>query len=149
MASGPDPSTPLASQLMLVLALIIINGFFVAAEISIISVNKNKIRILAEEGDKRAKTLLIMLNESNKYLGYIQTAITLAGFTAAAFAAVSMSEELRVYLELFKVPYSKELAIVLITIILSCVNLVLGVLYPKRLTLNHLGKVAQIGRAHV
>ncbi len=142
MASGPDPSTPLASQLILVLALIIINGFFVAAEISIISVNKNKIRILAEEGDKRAKTLLIMLNESNKYLGHIQTAITLAGFTAAAFAAVSLSEEFRYYLELVKVPYSKELAIVLIALLLSCVNLVLGVIYPRRLTLNHLGKIA-------
>ncbi len=142
MASGPDPSISLAAESVLILALIIVNGFFVAAEVSIVSVNKNKIRILAEEGNKSAKTLLTMLNESNQYLGYIQTAITLAGFMASAVAAVSISSELGNFLSHYGVPYSRELAVVLITIALSYVTLVLGVLYPKKLALNHLGKVS-------
>ncbi|WP_392445947.1 CNNM domain-containing protein [Sneathia vaginalis] len=71
---------------MLIFFLILVNAFFSCAEIAIFSVNKNKILALVENGDKRAKLLLKMIESPSKLLSTIQVAITLANFFASASA---------------------------------------------------------------
>ncbi|NLP31025.1 MAG: HlyC/CorC family transporter [Clostridiales bacterium] len=142
MDASPDPSNLLGLQLLLLFCLILINAFFAASEIAIVSVNKNKIKVLAQEGNKKAKLLLGLLDQPNKFLSTIQVAITLAGFLASASAATGMAGDIGEFLSKFGIPYGTQIAVIIVTVCLSFVTLVLGELYPKRIALIHSEKIA-------
>ena len=82
------------SQLFLLIMLIVLNAFFAASEIALISLNENKIKYMADEGNKKAKQIKKVLSEPSKFLATIQIGITLAGFLASAFAAESFAGRL-------------------------------------------------------
>lgn len=137
----------MAKQLLLQLALILLNAFFAATEMAIVSLNENKVRKLAESGDKKAVKMLKMVEEPNGFLSTIQIGITLAGFLGSAFAADTFSDKLVNWLIEgcgVTVPESalNAIAVVLITIILSYFTLVLGELVPKRIAMKHSDKLA-------
>jgi CBS domain containing-hemolysin-like protein len=77
----------IAIDLLVLLLLILINAFFAMSEIAIISLNDNKVRKQAEEGDHTAKRIHALLQEPSRFLATIQVGITFAGFLASAFAA--------------------------------------------------------------
>ena len=137
----PGPANFLP-QLILVAVLTLVNAFFAATEMAVVSVNKTKIRNLAEEGNKRAKVLESLIEEQTAFLSTIQVAITLAGFFSSASAATGMSDELGRFLERFGIPWGTEIAVVIITLILSYFTLVLGELVPKRIALQKSEAVA-------
>lgn len=132
-----DPEqTSITSQLILIVILILINAFFASAEMSIVSLNKNKIKLLEEEGNKKAKLLSNLMEEHTKFLPTIQVAITLAGFFSSASAATGISEEFAVYLKGFNIPYSGQVSLILVTFVLSYFTLVFGEFFPKRIALK-------------
>ena len=51
---APMPNGNIMAQLILIVVLTLINAFFASAEMAIVSLNKNKIRQLAEEGNRKA-----------------------------------------------------------------------------------------------
>lgn len=127
------------SQLLLLIFLTLVNAFFASAEMAAVSVNKNKIKILAEnEGNKRAKLILVLLEEPTKFLSTIQVAITLSGFLASASAATSFSKPLGKLLAQYGIsyPYNENISLIFVTIILSYFTLVFGELVPKRVALE-------------
>ena len=142
MDSVPDPGMPLAGQLLLLVVLIMINGFFAAAEMALISANGVKIQALEANGNKKAKKLLLLMDDPNKFLSVIQVSITLAGFLASASAAINISEEFGTYIDLLGIPYGTQIAVVLVTFLLAYIMLVFGELFPKRFAMNHSEKVA-------
>ncbi len=119
-----------------------INAFFSSAEMAIVSINKNKLKILVEDGDRRAILLDNLLKEPSKFLSTIQVGITLAGFFASASAATGLSKYLSLYMESVRIPYSGQISMVLITFLLSYITLVFGELIPKRLALRSSEKIA-------
>lgn len=131
----PDPG-PIGMQLLLLVCLTAINAFFACAEMAIVSVNKTKIGMLAEEGSKKAMMVQKLLKEPTRFLSTIQVAITLAGFFASASAATGISEVVGAALKRAGVPYGNQIAFVGITILLSYFTLVLGELVPKRIALQ-------------
>lgn len=58
MDPSPDPSMSVSLQLLFLAVLILVNAYFASAEMAIVSVNKNRVKILAQEGDKKAKLIL-------------------------------------------------------------------------------------------
>ena len=128
------------SQLFLLIMLIVLNAFFAASEIALISLNENKIKYMADEGNKKAKQIKKVLSEPSKFLATIQIGITLAGFLASAFAAESFAGRLVNLIKKTQVPVSENIlktaAVIIITIILSYFTLVLGELVPKRLAMK-------------
>ena len=76
----PEP-TSLISQFILIFVLTALNAFFASAEMAIVSVNRNRMKMLADDGNKRATLLVQLLEEPNKFLSTIQVGITLAGFS--------------------------------------------------------------------
>lgn len=138
----PDPSISLAVQFLFLFVLILINAFFASAEMAIVSVNKNRIKVLAQDGNKKAKLLLKLYEEPNKFLSTIQVAITLAGFLASASAATALSDDIAEFLAKFGIQYGKQIAIVVVTLVLSYITLVFGELYPKRMALQYSEKMA-------
>lgn len=121
---------------MIIGILTIVNAFFASAEMAMVSINKNRIKVLADEGDTKAILLVKLLDEPSKLLATIQVGITLAGFFSSAFAATNLSTQLGAALTKANIPYGNQIALVLITIALSFVMLLFGELFPKRLALG-------------
>ncbi|MDR0356840.1 MAG: hemolysin family protein [Clostridiales Family XIII bacterium] len=140
--SDPDPDGSYLLQIIFLLILILINAFFAMAEMATVSVNRNSIRNLAEEGNKRARVLLELLEHPNRFLSTIQVWITLAGFLQSASAATAMAGDISRWLDGFGIAYSLQIAVVAITLILAFFNLVLGELTPKRIALQYSEKIA-------
>lgn len=133
-------------EVLILVLLIMLNAFFAASEMALVSVNDNKIRYLAEAGNKKAKNLASLISEPSKFLATIQIGITLAGFLASAFAAGNFAGQLADFVYQLGVPISKTLlnniSLVLITLILSYFTLVFGELVPKRLAMQKAEPIA-------
>ena len=137
-----DPWGPLLLQLVLIL----INGWFAATEVAVLSLNEAKRRHDAEEGDKTAAKLLKLNESPNQFLSTIQVCITLAGFLGSAFAAEAFSDPLAQAILNAGAKIDPELldtlCVVLITLLLSYITIVLGELVPKRIAMKHKEKLA-------
>ena len=136
-----DPAG-LIPQIILIVILTLINAFFASAEMAIVSVNKSKIRKLSEEGNKKAKLLEKLIEEPSNFLSTIQIGITLAGFFSSASAATGISTYINDFLSPFNIPYTKEISMVGVTLLLSYFTLVFGELVPKRVALKKAENIA-------
>lgn len=133
-------------ELALLVILIVLNAFFAASEIALVTVNDKKMKLLAEEGNKKAKKIVALLEEPSKFLATTQIGITLAGFLASAFAAESfLVFVLRFFEKIGLVMISDlmtVLALVVITFGLAFVTLLLGELVPKRIAMQKAEPIA-------
>lgn len=136
-------------QILLQLVLIMLNAFFAATEIAVISLNEKKVKAKAAEGDKKAAKMLKMITAPTRFLSTIQIGITLAGFLGSAFAADNFAQKLsNIISATFNVPAENAeiinaAAVIIITLILSFFTLVLGELVPKRIAMRHKEKLAE------
>lgn len=139
----------IAGQLLLQIILILLNAFFAATEIAVISLNEKKLKARAEDGDRKAVKMLKMVEEPTRFLSTIQIGITLAGFLGSAFAADNFAERLSgLAVEAFQIPSEQigiinTAAVVVITLILSFFTLVFGELVPKRIAMKHKERLAE------
>lgn len=139
--SDPDGNN-LITQILILVLLTFINAFFSCAEMAMVSINKNKVKRLVEEGNKKAELIQSFQDEPTKFLSTIQVAITLAGFFSSASAATGFSEPLGEWFSEYHIPYSNQISLILITMILSYFTLVLGELVPKRVALKNPEKIS-------
>ena len=140
---------PIGGQLLIQFLLILVNAFFAASEIAVISLNDNKVRKQAEEGDKKAAVMLKLAESPNDFLSTIQVCITLSGFLASAFAADHFATRLSQVLvnagfNLMSRDALNTLCLIVITLVLSYFTLVLGELAPKRIAMQNPEKIARI-----
>ena len=137
-------------QLIVQVVLILLNAFFAASEMAVVSLNPALLSKRIEDGDKKAKRLYDMNKEPTGFLSTIQVGITLAGFLGSAFAADSFSGYLVdwVYYDLgftaLSLSLLDTLAVIVITIILSFFTLIFGELVPKQIAMHHPYEVANI-----
>ena len=134
MEVDSDPSgNTILIRIIVLLILTLINAFFACAEMAMVSVNKGKIRRLAEKGNKRAILVQQFQEEPTKFLSTIQVAITLAGFFSSGSAASGLAEPLSQVFKRFNLPYTHQVSFVLVILLLSFFTLVFGELVPKRI----------------
>ncbi|MBC1561579.1 hemolysin family protein [Listeria booriae] len=132
---NPDPeSQQIIVQLILIAVLTLLNAFFASAEMALVSLNKNRVRSQAEQGDKKAILLVKLIDDPSRFIATIQVGITLAGFFSSAAAATSIASVLGT--RFGGTAFANEMAVVVVTIILSYITLVFGELYPKRIALQ-------------
>jgi putative hemolysin len=133
-------------EIVFLLMLTAINAFLSASEIALISLNDNKIKVMAEDGHKKARQLLKLLGEPSRFLATIQIGITLAGFLASAFAADTFAEPLVALIKQTNIELSDNILRIVtvfgITLILSYFTLVFGELVPKRIAMTKAEPVA-------
>ena len=131
--------------LLFQLFLIFLNALFACAEIAVISINDNKLKKMAEGGNKKAARLYALTQQPAKFLATIQVGITLAGFLGSAFAADNFSDKIVDWLISLGATLSPQkldvLAVIGITLILSYVTLILGELVPKRVAMRYAEKI--------
>jgi putative hemolysin len=121
-------------QLLLVGALVLLNGILAGSEMAFISLRETQLSRL-ERTSGAGKLVVRLARHPNRFLATIQIGITLAGFLASATAAVTLAESVVGWFSLFG-GAADSVAIVAVTLILSYFTLVLGELVPKRLALQ-------------
>ncbi len=129
-----DPSS--WGQILGILILTILNGFFAATETSVISVSRARIQQLAEEGVGNARIVQGFHQNIERFLTTIQIAITTVGFLASAIGAVSFSDDLG------RVIGNNVIAVILITLGIAFVTIVLGEIVPKTMAITHAERFA-------
>ncbi|HRY12479.1 MAG TPA: hemolysin family protein [Syntrophomonadaceae bacterium] len=126
--------------------LILLNAFFAASEIAMISLNDARIKSLADKGDTKAARIEKLMDEPSRFLATIQIGITLAGFLASAFASETFADPLVRVLQEAGVGWPtgvlKTISMIVITILLSYFTLVLGELVPKRVAMKKAQPIA-------
>lgn len=126
-------------KIVLLFVLILVNAFFAMSEMAIISLNDNKIQKLAEEGNKKAKQIVKLTENSSNFLSTIQIGVTLAGFLTSASASQNFADMLVSALsktavaDVIPLSVLNVASVVVITLITSYFSLVLGELAPKRI----------------
>ncbi len=134
---------PILRQLLLQILLISLNAFFAATEIAVISLNSQKMKAQAEDGDKKATKIAKILDDPTKFLSTIQVGITLAGFMGSAFAADSFGDMLAAAMGGANSELIRTVSVIIVTLVLSYFTLVFGELVPKRVAMKNKEKVAR------
>lgn len=137
-----DEGSNLLLQIVFLTFLIFTNAFFAASEIAIISLNDNKIKKMADEGNKRAKYIVKFTKEPSKFFATIQVGVTISGLLASAVAAESFAGRITNVLaswgfNIINQDMLRGIVLVVITIVLSYFTLVFGELVPKRLAMQN------------
>ncbi len=139
-----DPNSILL-RLLIVFGLILLNAFFAGAEIALVSVRKTRIKQLVEEGDQRAIAIWQLLEHPTRFMATVQIGVTLVGFMASAFAAVSIAEAPAKWIaQNTNVPLAtaEPACVFAVTVLVGFVTLVFGEIAPKSLAMQHSEKIA-------
>ena len=127
---------PIAAIIFLVI-LTILEGFFVAAEIALVSIRRSRVEQLVEEGKPGARRVRRLLDDPGRFLAVSQLGLTVIGFLASAFAAVSLADGLAESLAGTGMDRGTAnfVSIVVVTVILALFTIVFAELVPKSLAL--------------
>ncbi len=131
-------------EILVIALLLLLNGLFAMYEIALVSSSKARLETLSQKGNKRAKTILNLLQEPEKILSTIQVGITLIGIVSGAFGGIALSDDMAVVLAKYPLtqPYAGTLSIVLVIGLITYFSLIIGELVPKSLALSNPEKIA-------
>src|SRR5262245_11644046 len=133
-------------ETVLIVLLILANGFFSGAEIAIVSVRRSRIDQLVAEGSPSARVVGRLKDDSDRFLATVQIGITLVGSLASAVGGASAVEYLGPLFQQSDIHLLQEwggfLAIGIVVVTISYLSLVLGELVPKSLALRYPERIA-------
>src|SRR3990172_612447 len=133
-------------EVVLILLLILANGFFACSEIAIISARKSRIKHLKESGNKRAEVVHKLQSEPDKFLATVQVGITIVSMHAGAIGGATAIEAIKPLLQYAPVglvsKWSEPISIAVVVIVISYLSLILGELVPKSLALRFAEPIA-------
>lgn len=133
-----------SSEILVILLLILLNGFFALSEMALVSAKRSRLQTAAEQGRRGAKSAIALMEDPTALLSSIQIGITLIGFVAAVYSGAAFGERLTALLAGYGVPveYAEKLAYVIVVLIITFVTLIIGELVPKRVALLHAESLA-------
>ena len=136
----------IALQLFAVFALVCINAFFSAAEFSLVAVRQSRVRQLVEKGDARARIVEHLLSDLSQVVSGVQVGITLASLSLGYLGEVTLAGILSPLLLAIPSPWAAiaahTVALIIAFGLLTILQVVLGELVPKSLSLARAERVA-------
>lgn len=133
-------------ELVIVLLLILANGFFAGAELAIVSVRRGRIAQLAAKGNKRARIVVQLQADPHRFLATVQIGVTLVGTLASAVGGVAAVEVVKPYLQRLPIRLvsnaAEPIALFLVVGCIAYLSLILGELVPKALALQYAERAA-------
>ncbi|MFZ9695079.1 MAG: hemolysin family protein [Chitinophagaceae bacterium] len=132
-------------DLLILGALILLNGLFSMSEIALVSARKGRLEHWAEKGDKKAKLALELSSNPELFLSAVQIGITLISIITGVYSGERFGEDLQPYI--LRLGIEPELAssisTTLIVIVITFLSIVFGELIPKRIGLLRSEKLAR------
>lgn len=133
-------------EVLIILGLILLNGWFSMSEMSLVSLKKSRLDNEAKRGDKKAIQAIKLAGVPDKFLSTVQIGITTIGILTGFFSGSSISVWLSKIIE--KIPgldpaTAYSIAVVIIVIIVTYLTLIVGELLPKRIAMNNPERVAK------
>lgn len=134
----------LSGQVLVILLLILLNGFFSMSEMALVSAKRTRLQAAADQGKSGARSALALLADPTEFLSAIQIGITLIGLLTGAYSGTAFADPLAVSLVPLGIPrqYAEEIAFVLVVLIVTFLSLIIGELVPKRVALTHAESLA-------
>jgi putative hemolysin len=133
-------------ELFSIFLLILLNGFFAASEISLISLRKSRVRHLVKSGNPKAKKIQKLQEEPERFLATIQAGVTLIGTLAATLGGVIAIERIRPVFASMPIDFFRKaaepLAVGVVVSMITYFTLVFGELVPKSLAIRYSEKIA-------
>jgi putative hemolysin len=132
-------------DVLILFALIFLNGFFVMSEIALVSARKARLESMADKGDSKAQNALDLSNSPEVFLSAAQIGITLIAILTGVYSGEKFSANLRPVFDNIPVlkPYASTISTSIVVIIVTFLSIVFGELIPKRLGLNNAEKIAK------
>ncbi len=129
----------LAVELLVVLGLTLLNGFFAMSEMAVVSARRPRLEAMAEAGNRGAARAVELSREPSRFLSSVQFGITLVGVVSGAFGTATFGQKLSDYLSTYPIfgTYAEPIAYTVIVILITFLSLVLGELVPKRIALAY------------
>jgi putative hemolysin len=126
-------------DILIVILLTLLEGFFVAAEIALVSIRRSRVEQLAEEGSSGARRVRRLQEDPGRFLAVSQLGLTVIGFFASAFAAVNLATALRDVLERGGLDHGTAdgLSLIIVTVVLALFTIIFAELVPKTLALSN------------
>lgn len=133
-------------ELLFIALLILLNGFFAASEISLISLRKSRVRHLVKTGNAKARKIQKLQEEPERFLATIQAGVTLIGTLAATLGGVIAIERLKPLLASLPIEFintaAEPIAVGVVVSMIAYFTLVFGELVPKSLAIRYSEKIA-------
>ena len=134
----------MAEQIFILIFLILLNGLFAMSEIAIVSSRKSRLEELMRKGNRKAKLVLELSESPNRFLSIIQVGITLIAILIGVFGGSGLAKELDEKLLLMGIaePYSFNIALIIVIILITFFSIVAGELVPKRIGMTNPESIA-------
>lgn len=131
-------------EIIVIIILILINGFFSLSEIALVSSKKTRLEQYKQAGNKGAVIALNLLEDSEKFLSAVQVGITLVSIITGFYGGTSLAMYVSPLLSKieFLRPYADEMALIITIMLITYVSIVFGELVPKTVALSNPEKVA-------
>ncbi len=131
-------------EVILILVLILANGFFAMAEMAVISSDKLKLKHWAQKGSAGARSAIDLAESPNRFLSTVQFGITLIGILAGAFGGATVADRLAAWLQQIPnlEPYARQIALGIVVAGITLTSLIFGEILPKRLALAYPERIA-------
>ncbi|TLM64264.1 MAG: HlyC/CorC family transporter [Deltaproteobacteria bacterium] len=133
-------------ELIVVVLLILGNGFFAGAELALVSARRGRIAQLTAAGDKRARLVEKLQADPHRFLATVQIGVTVVGTMASAVGGATAVEVLKPVLQQAPLEIVRDaaepLALFLVVGLIAYLSLILGELVPKALALEHTERMA-------
>ena len=124
-------------ELLVLLLLFVVNGFFSMSEMAVVSSRKARLQQLSDEGRAGSGVALELANHPTLFLSTIQVGITVIGITSGAFGEARLSAEVAGWLSRWPAlaPHAQGIAVTIVVAGITVGALIIGELVPKRLAL--------------
>jgi len=130
-------------DILVVVALVLIEAVFAAAEMALVSLRDGQVRALAERG-RRGQRIAHLVEQPNRFLSAVQIGVTLTALLSSAYGAVTLSQAAAKWLR--GLGFAHTAASVTgffgVTVVIAYVTIVVGELAPKRLALQRVERTA-------
>jgi magnesium and cobalt exporter, CNNM family len=133
-------------QIAILVVLTLLEGFFVASEIALVSVRRSRVDQLVDEGNPAARRVRRLLDDPGRFLAVSQLGLTIIGFFASAYAALSLVEGLKSLLQSagMDAGTAQGVALIVVTVVLALFTIVFAELVPKTLALSNPERFAMV-----
>ena len=123
-------------DIAIVFGIILVGGFFAAAEMALVSLREGQVRALAKRG-KRGQRAAKLAQNPNRFLSAVQIGVTVATLLSGAFGAATLASDLDKILDKHVSAHvASVLSFLIVTLAIAFFSLVLGELSPKRIALQ-------------